>query len=168
MLPDGTIGTALDRARTNRLPGTPFNGAKLPHLVVCALPESHEFAVPVVGMRRSNSAWDATFLLAHSSIAGRPESNRNHIQIQLRSRRLIGIAPVPCIITATFVMCGSAACNATKCGRSSGPGKKNLTPEQEQRVWGDSSTGTAIDADTTCCVTHCRSGCRSKSANSLI
>ena len=67
MLPDGTIDTALDRARTNRLPGTPFNGAKLPHLVVCALPESHEFAVPVVGMRRSNSAWDATFLLAHSS-----------------------------------------------------------------------------------------------------
>ena len=75
---------------------------------------------------------------------------------------------MPCIITATFVMCGSAACNATKCGRSSGPGKKNLTPGQEQKVWGNSSTGTAIDADTKFCGTRRRSGCGSKSANSLI
>lgn len=87
-------------------------------------------------------------------IAGYPESNPQSHPIHLRSRWLIWIAPVPRIITATFVMCGSVACNATKSGSSSGPRKKNLTPEQEQRVWGDSSTGTAIDADTKFCVTH--------------
>ena len=35
-----------------------------------------------------------------------------------------------------------------------GAKKKNVTPEQEQKGWGDSWTWTAIDADTKLCVTY--------------
>jgi len=99
--------------------------------------------------RHGSGVLASTFLTA-----GCPESDPQSHPIQSRSRRLIWIAPGPRIITATFAMCGSVACNGTKSGSSSGSKKKNVTPEQEQRVWGDSSTGTAIDADTKFCVTH--------------
>jgi hypothetical protein len=82
-LPDGAIGTAVGSCEHQQSAGMPLKGAKLPHLVVCGLPKSHQFAVPVVGMRRSNSAWVATgqeFLLAHSSPPVVRSQIRNHIQ----------------------------------------------------------------------------------------
>ena len=155
MLPDGAIGTAAGSCAHQQAAGHAIKRRKTApsrRLRLAKVPPIRCFrcgnAPLQFGMGRPGA-----FLLQFL-IAGYPESDPQSHPIHLRSRWLIWIAPVPRIITATFVMCGSVACNATKSGSSSGPRKKNLTPEQEQRVWGDSSTGTAIDADASFCVTH--------------